>query len=199
MQASSTVLLMFREVLDVFDHIPAYLPKLVFIKYIPREIRSQISTDWLYANFFCYTNFSIDLGPNFKGAKVSEEGKLPQRVTPHRGRQPADENVLEKIADTYVPCEPCIDKNASLVLGPPVSHCTECDDELYVIWNDQKVKFYTLDDDIMEKQKVTMRCRSCDIYFHYKLYGSKAKECRFYPSGCCQAIQAASGKLIDRN
>ena len=50
---------------------------------------------YCYANFFCHANFSIVFGPNFRGAKVSEGGKLPRG----EGRPPVEESQPKAVID----------------------------------------------------------------------------------------------------
>ena len=60
---------------------------------------------YCYANFFCYANFSIVFGPNFRGAKVSERGKLP-RGAPPPPPPPVDEsqNLYQRACSVKVWC-----------------------------------------------------------------------------------------------
>ena len=43
---------------------------------------------YCYANFYSYANFSIVLGPNFRGANISEGATCLRGVSPPSGRKP---------------------------------------------------------------------------------------------------------------
>ena len=66
---------------------------------------------YFYANFFCYANFSIDFGPNFRGRKVSEGGKLPQWGAPCPPVEKCQEffqqvfNWVFEVGGSSLPCE----------------------------------------------------------------------------------------------
>lgn len=67
----------------------------------------------------------------------------------------------------------------NLFLGPPVTVCLECDETLHIHNPPVRVLCYT-NTGPLPAQKITLRCKNCNITYRYHQYGNSTKGYRFY-------------------